>query len=186
MGRHQSTLDDQKRRFARAIHDGATGAQACVAAGYDGTDNALKVRAHRLLKNSSVVRYLEGLRDGTFDGTECDDPQDATDPAVLAAQLRTIVKTDMSDFFRATDDGGVELALGDALRSGAFRAVKTFQVKADGSVVFSLHDKLRAIKDLRDVERKLTPTDAPVRVPSQAVSIDEARAMRAAKRAAGE
>jgi len=212
MGRHKSANTGAKAIFARSIHDGASGSEACAAAGFTGTNNALRNRAYHLRRDATVIRLLEQL--------ELSDPKPpAPEPEPVAAvppttmtidpdsapfvgittkdmeaTLERIVDVDMADFFTVDGLGGVTLALGKALESGAFTAVRSFTLKPDGSVVFALHDRIRAIKELKELKRSakpakpaaVAPTPAHAQVPTEPVSLDEARAMRAAKRAAGE
>ena len=211
MGRHKSANTGAKAIFARAIHDGASGSEACAAAGFTGTNNALRNRAYHLRRDTTVIRLLEQLElsdprpqapepiaPPAPPTTMSIDPDSAQFVGIttedMEATLERIVDVDMADFFTVDGLGGVTLALGKALESGAFTAVRSFTLKPDGSVVFALHDRIRAIKELKELRRSTKPakpaavatTPAHAQVPTEAVSLDEARAMRAAKRAAGE
>lgn len=71
-------------------------------------------------------------------------------------KIARISASSVGEFFAPTDDGGVALALGDAYRAGAFDGLRSLQIRADGSVIFAVHDRLAALKALAALEREAT------------------------------
>lgn len=56
------TLSSRQEAFARAYAKGASGAEACREAGYQGTVNVLSTQAGRLLKKAEVRELVDQLR----------------------------------------------------------------------------------------------------------------------------